>query len=161
MFTSLYVATKTSCTVKDCLSSISLALHISVEVLPPSHRHLPFMILKAANSTRIAPLSALELHPQNVETLHGFACHPFAGAMLIFSVSIPIFHMYCLSKYNSPQALLPFFYPVGTMTPWMRCSLAVGSILKHDKSEGWGLYVAEVNVFSIAMSCLLFLSACL
>ena len=28
---------------------------------------------------------------QNVDTLHDFACHPFAGAMLIFSVSNPIY----------------------------------------------------------------------
>ena len=39
---------------------------------------------------------------QNVETLHEFACHPFAGAMLIFSVSIPIYHMCCLSKHMQP-----------------------------------------------------------
>ena len=45
---------------------------------------------------------------QNMETLHDFACHPFAGAMLIFSVSIPIFHMCCLSKHTNLQALLPF-----------------------------------------------------
>ncbi len=29
--------------------------------------------------------------------LHEFACHPFAGTTLIFSVSIPIYHMCCLS----------------------------------------------------------------
>ena len=41
----------------------------------------------------------------NVETLHGFACHPFAGAMLIFSVSIPIYiyHTCCMSEHIHPS----------------------------------------------------------
>ncbi len=38
---------------------------------------------------RPPPLRAgLEGSPSPDEALHGFACHPFAGAMLIFSVSI-------------------------------------------------------------------------
>ena len=41
------------------------------------------------------------LYLEKYGTLHEFACHPCAGAMLIFSVSFQFQYMYCRSKYNT------------------------------------------------------------
>ena len=41
-------------------------------------------------------------------TLHEFACHPCAGAMLIFSVSFQFQYMYCRSKYTKCHEKGPF-----------------------------------------------------
>ena len=51
------------------------------------------------------------------------------GAMLIFSVSIPIFRMYCVSKYTPMEVLPPIYNPSArqTLSPWFRP--AEGSVL--------------------------------
>ncbi len=40
------------------------------------------------------------MRTQKCGTLHDFACHPCAGAMLIFSVSFQFQYMYCRSKHT-------------------------------------------------------------
>ena len=96
-------------------SLMPLPLHLLDEVLPPCHWHPPCNGFVCEIPATALPSPSGAQHEQgtsradqNVETLHEFACHPFAGAMLIFSVSIPIFHTCCLSKHANLQALLRF-----------------------------------------------------
>ena len=52
------------------------------------------------------PPTSLPTTSQKYGTLHEFACHPWAGTMLIFSVSFQ-FLVYVLPK----RALIPIFLP--------------------------------------------------
>ena len=49
------------------------------------------LVLELLNQS--ANIGIVKLDEKRFCSLHAYACHPFAGAMLIFSVYYPIFHV--------------------------------------------------------------------
>lgn len=58
---------------------------------------------RALDLSKVLPYPALVSPPRDIrkakcETLHEFACHPYVGAMQVFSVSFQFSYMCCQSE---------------------------------------------------------------